>query len=405
MKWIDIAKEVKFAEEVLKNVVYKTPLDRSNTLSKMSGGEVYLKLENLQKTGAFKVRGAYYKIHKLSPEEKNKGVIAASAGNHAQGVAYAASAAGIKSTIVMPIFAPPSKIAATRSYGAEVILHGTIYDESYKKALEISNETGAVFIHPFDDPYVIAGNGTVGLEIINDMPDIDMVIVPVGGGGLISGIASIIKSMRNTVKVIGVEPEAAPKFNVSLKTGHITEIEAKRSLADGLLTKKPGNLTFNIVSELVDDIVTVTEDEIAMSMVLLMERAKTIAEGAGATPVAALLSGKINVKGKKVVTVISGGNADLTTLYKVIMRGLAKMKRIVIIKCVLPDIPGTLKSVLEIIASERGNIIDITHSRIDPRLEPGTAEVQLLVEIPEPTSINRIEEKMQKSGYTINIVS
>lgn len=404
MKWADIAKEVKFAEEVLKSVVYKTPLDRSNTLSKMSGGEVYLKLENLQKTGAFKVRGAYYKIHKLNPEEKNKGVIAASAGNHAQGVAYAASAAGIKSTIVMPIFAPPSKIAATRSYGAEVILHGSIYDESYKKALEISNETGAIFIHPFDDPYVIAGNGTVGLEIINDLPDVDMIIVPVGGGGLISGIASIVKSIRPTIKIIGVEPEAAPKFNVSLKAGHIMEIEAKRSLADGLLTKKPGNLTFSIVSELVDDVITVTEDEIAMSMVLLMERAKTIAEGAGAASVAALLSNKINVKGKKVVTVISGGNADLTTLYKVIMRGLAKMKRIIIIKCVLPDIPGTLKSVLEIIASERGNIIDIIHSRIDPRLEPGSAEVQLLVEIPEPASINRIEEKMQRSGYTINII-
>jgi threonine dehydratase len=401
MKWIDIAKEVKSAEEILKNVIYKTPLDRSNTLSRMTGGEIYLKLENFQKTGAFKVRGAYYKINKLSLEEKSKGVIAASAGNHAQGVAYAASAAGIKSTIVMPIFAPASKIAATRSYGAEVILHGLIYDESYKKALEISNETGAVFIHPFDDPYVIAGNGTVGLEVINDLPDMDMIIVPVGGGGLISGIASIIKSIKTTVKVIGVEPEAAPKFTTSLKAGHIVEIEAKRSLADGLLTKKPGDLTFSIVSELVDDVITVTEDEIAMSMVLLMERAKTIAEGAGAASVAALVSGKIDVKGKKVVAVISGGNADLTTLYKVIMRGLAKMKRIVIIKCVLPDVPGTLKSVLEIIASERGNIIDISHSRIDPRLEPGSAEVQLLVEIPEPEAINRIEERMRKSGYTI----
>ncbi len=356
MKWTDIAKEVILAEDVLKNVIYKTPLDKSNTLSKMTGGEIYLKLENLQKTGAFKVRGAYYKIHRLNPEEKRKGVIAASAGNHAQGVAYAASAAGIKSTIVMPIFAPPSKIAATRSYGADVILYGSIYDESYSKALEIANETGSIFIHPFDDPYVIAGNGTVGLEIIRYLPDIDMVIVPVGGGGLISGIASIIKSIKDDVKVIGVEPEAAPKFSTSLKEGHIVEIEAKRSLADGLLTKKPGNLTFNIVSELVDNIITVTEDEIAMGMVLLMERAKTIAEGAGAASVAALLSGKIDVKSKKVVAVISGGNADLTTLYKIIMRGLARMKRIIIIKCILPDVPGTLKSVLEIIASERGNI-------------------------------------------------
>ncbi|MEM3832325.1 MAG: threonine ammonia-lyase [Thermoprotei archaeon] len=402
MKWTDIGKEVQRAEVVLKNIVYKTPLDKSNTLSRMTGGEVYLKLENLQKTGAFKVRGAYYKIHKLSPEEKARGVIAASAGNHAQGVAYASTMAGIKSTIVMPVTTPPSKINATKSYGAEVVLHGAIYDESYRKALEIADKTGSVFIHPFDDPYVIAGNGTIGLEIIHDLPDVDVIIVPVGGGGLISGIASIIKSLRKNVKIIGVEPESAPKFTASLKEGHVVEVKTKQSLADGLLTKKPGNLTFEIVSEIVDDIVTVSEDEIAMSMVLLMERAKTVTEGAGASSVAALLNNKINVKSKKVVALISGGNADLTTLYKVIMRGLAQMKRITTIKCILPDMPGTLKNVVEIIASERGNIIDIFHSRIDPQLEPVSAEVQLLIEIPEPETINRIEEKIRSLGYSVS---
>jgi len=404
VEWVEVAEEVRRAEVVLRNVVYKTPLDRSNTLSRMTGGEVYLKLENFQKTGAFKVRGAYYKIYKLVSEGRVGGVVAASAGNHAQGVAYASAMAGIKSTIVMPITAPSSKVNATKSYGAEVVLYGTVYDESYKKALEIAERTGSVFIHPFDDPYVIAGNGTVGLEILRDLPNVDVIIVPVGGGGLISGVASIVKSLKGSVRVIGVEPESAPKFAVSLKEGRIVEVGVKQSLADGLLTKKPGDLTFKIVSEIVDDIVTVSEDEIAMSMVLLMERAKTVVEGAGASSVAALLGNKIDVKGKKVVALVSGGNVDLTTLYKIIMRGLARMKRIVTIRCTLPDVPGTLKNILEAIASERGNVIDIFHSRIDPHLEPGTAEVQLLVEIPEPDTINKIEEKIRALGYIIKTV-
>ena len=401
--WRNVAEEVRKAAFILQSVIYRTPLDHSNTLSRMTGGRVYLKLENLQKTGSFKVRGAYYKISRLSSEERCRGVVTASAGNHAQGVAYAAMISGVKAIVVMPEKASPSKISATKSYGAEVILYGSFYDDAYRKAVEIEEETGAIFIHPFNDFYIISGNGTVGLEIVNDLPDVDVVIVPMGGGGLASGVASIIKHVRNNTRIIGVEAKAAPKFTESLKHGGIVEVETRQSLADGLITRKPGDLTFTIASEILDDIVTVSEDEIAISMTLLMERAKTVAEGAGAASVAALISGKINVKGRKVAAIVSGGNVDLTTLYRVVMKGLSRMKRILIAKCILPDIPGTLKSVLEVIAEERGNIVDVVHNRLQPYLEPGTAEVQLVIEIQEPNQIEKIEEKIKKLGYSIFI--
>jgi len=400
--WRSVAEEVRRAVPVLQGVVHRTPLDSSNTLSRMTGGRVYLKLENLQKTGSFKVRGAYYKISKLSPEEKRRGVVTASAGNHAQGVAYAAMVSGVKATVVMPEAASPSKISAARSYGANIILHGSFYDDAYRKAKMVEEETGAVFIHPFNDFHVISGNGTVGLEIVNDLPDVDVVIVPLGGGGLASGTASIIKYLKSNTKIIGVEAEAAPKFKESIKHGGIVEVNIRQSLADGLITRKPGDLTFTIASEVLDDVVTVSEDEIAMSMTLLMERAKIVTEGAGAASVAALLSGKIDVKGRKTAAIISGGNVDLTTLYRVLMRGLSKMRRIIIAKCILPDTPGTLKSVLEAIAEERGNIVDIIHNRIQPYLEPGTAEVQLIIEVQEE-KIEKVEEKVRKLGYNILI--
>jgi len=401
--WRNVAEEVRKAVPVLQGVVHRTPLDSSNTLSRMTGGKVYLKLENLQKTGSFKVRGAYYKISNLSLEERFRGVVTASAGNHAQGVAYAAMLSGVKATVVMPETASPSKISAAKSYGANIILHGSFYDDAYRKAKIVEEETGAVFIHPFNDFHVISGNGTVGLEIVNDLPDVDVVIVPLGGGGLASGTASIIKYLKGNTKVIGVEAEAAPKFKESLKHGGIVEVNIRQSLADGLITRKPGDLTFTIASEVLDDVVTVSEDEIAMSITLLMERAKIITEGAGAASVAALLSGKIDVKGKKTAAIISGGNVDLTTLYRILMRGLSKMKRIIIAKCVLPDTPGTLKSVLEVIAEERGNIVDITHNRLQPYLEHGTAEVQLMIEVQEEEKIGKIEERVRKLGYNIFI--
>lgn len=392
------------ASRVLRGVVHKTPLDFSRTFSRITGGKIYMKLENLQKTGAFKVRGAYYKIYKLPEEAKKKGVVAASAGNHAQGVAYAASVAGIPATIVMPETAPISKIQATRGYGAKVVLHGLIYDDAYRKALEIAEETGATFIHPFDDLHIIAGQGSIAVEILQDLQDVDIVVVQIGGGGLISGIAAVAKNvLGDQVKVIGVEPEAAPKMKASIEAGRIVEIDAKPSIADGLLTRKPGELTYELVSELVDDIVTVSDDEIAHAILMLLERSKTVAEGAGAAGLAALLSGKIDVKGKKVVTIISGGNIDVTMLSRIIMRELVRQKRIVILKTKLPDKPGTLRKLLEFLAEARLNIVEISHDRYDPRLEPGWAEVRIIAEAPQPERLERLVENLRRYSYEVEI--
>jgi len=363
-----------------------------------------MKLENLQKTGAFKVRGAYYKIYKLPDEAKKRGVVAASAGNHAQGVAFAASVAGIPATIVMPETAPISKIQATQGYGAKIVLHGLIYDDAYHKALEIAEETGATFIHPFDDLYVIAGQGSIAVEILHDLQDIDVVVVQIGGGGLISGIAAVVKNvLGDQVKVIGVEPESAPKMKASINAGKIVEVDVKPSIADGLLTRRPGEITYKLVSELVDDIVTVSDDEIAHAILMLLERSKTVAEGAGAAGLAALLSGKIDVRGKKVVTIISGGNIDVTMLSRIIMRELARQRRIVILKTKLPDRPGTLRKLLEFLAEAKLNIVEINHDRYDPRLEPGWAEVRIIAEVPQPERLERLINNLRRHGYEVEI--
>ncbi|RLG88711.1 MAG: threonine ammonia-lyase [Thermoprotei archaeon] len=393
-------KECVKAHEVISSYIHKTPLDRSATFSRMTGGIIYLKYENLQKTGAFKVRGALYKVYKIAQSSKSRGVIAASAGNHAQGVAYAASVFGLNSIIVMPETASISKIEATKSYGADVILYGKVYDEAYEKAKEIAEEKGYEFVHAFDDLDVIAGQGTIALEILKELSDIDVFIVQIGGGGLASGIATVIRKLRgSSVKIIGVEPENAPKMKMSIKAGKPVEIEAKPSLADGLVTKKPGDITFRIISELVDDIVTVSEDEIAQAMYLLLERNKILAEGAGAAGLAALLSGKINVRGKKVVTIISGGNVDLTAIYRIILRGLSSIGRIVSLRGSIPDVPGSLSRVLQIIAEERGNIVEIYHNRFEPLVDPWHAQVELIVEVPSIDIVNRIIKRLKSLGF------
>ena len=393
---------IKKADEVLEGVVHRTPLSYSHSFSKLVGASVYLKLENLQKTGAFKVRGAYFKIYSVLDEARKYGVVAASSGNHAQGVAYSAQELGVKATIVMPETTPPYKVMATKSYGAEVVLYGKVYDDAYAKALELSKKRGSVLIHPFDDPFIIAGQGTIGLEIARVNPDIDYVIVPVGGGGLISGIAIAIKKVLGSrVKVIGVEPEAAPKFYESLKRGEPVTIVPKPSLADGVITKTVGKLTLQLVREFVDEIYLVDEDSIARAMYLLLERAKLLAEGAGALPLALMLSGRLDVKGKKVVAVISGGNADLTTLYRVILRGLMAEGRICKLKLALRDVPGMLERVLNKLAVMKCNIIDVRHDRFSLDIEPGYALVEIVMETPSREVKAELVEKISEKGIKV----
>ena len=349
------------AAMVLKNIIRPTNLVRAYGIA--PDCELYLKPENLQNTGSFKLRGAGYKISQLSDEEKAKGVIACSAGNHAQGVALAASKCGIKSLICLPDSAPISKVEATKGYGADVCLVEGVYDDAYAKALELRDQMGYTFVHPFDDENVIAGQGTIGLEIINDLDDIDAVIVPIGGGGLIAGIAFAIKSLRPSVKVYGVQAAGAPSMFKSIKDGQIGTLDSVSTIADGIAVKRPGDLTYEIVSKYVDDIATVTEDEIAAAILKLIEKQKMIAEGAGAVSVAAAMFNKFPIQGKKVVSVISGGNIDVTRLNRVIDRGLMKSGRIATLMIELADMPGRLRDISRIIAECGGNITEVHHER------------------------------------------
>ncbi len=384
------------AVDVVSKYARTTPVEESATFSRLAGTKVLLKYENLQKTGAFKVRGALYKIHKL--RGRVEGVVAASAGNHAQGVAYAASMHGLKSVIVMPTTAPISKIEATKSYGAEVVLYGSIYDDAEEKAREIARKRGYEFIHPFDDPDIIAGQGTIAHELVKQVGVFDTIVVPIGGGGLISGIAVVLKRLMPNIRVIGVEPENAAKMLASIRAGKPVQISAKPTIADGLATKKPGDLTFKIVQSLVDEIVTVSEEEIAHTIYLLLERGKVLVEGAGAASLAALIHGKIPVVGEKTVVLLTGGNIDLNALYRIVLRGLARGERIARISGYVPDSPGQLLKVLEIIARHRGNIIDIVHDRTDLAAPAWHARVTVLLEVPSSDTLTRILEELGREG-------
>ena len=392
------------AYNALASVIHRTPLTRSHTFSEMSNGNVFLKLENLQKTGSFKIRGAYYKLWKSLEEKQIKVCVAASSGNHAQGVAYAASLLGIKSIIVMPEYTPVAKVSATRGYGAEVILHGSTYDEACKRALELSEKMHAEFIHPFDDPYVIAGQGTIGVEIYNVLKEVDYVFVPVGGGGLISGIAIAIKKLKPDVKVIGVQAKGAPAMTLSYMKGKRMRYDNPYTIADAIIVKEPGELTFSIVRELVDDMVLVDDFEISHALFMLLERCKLLAEPAGVLGLAAILSGKVDIKGKNAVVVISGGNIDMSLLAKLIEKVLFKERREVKIRGVLPDRPGMLKRVLEVLAEVKANIVTIAHDRSNPYLEPGMAEVTITIEIPSIESVESILAKLKNIGYEFKLV-
>lgn len=383
----------------LKDVIRKTDMIMAPKIN--PDCEVHLKTENLQVTGSFKVRGAAYKISQLSDDEKKKGVIACSAGNHAQGVALAATKNGIKSLICLPDGAPISKVEATRKYGAEICLVEGVYDDAYNRALQLKDEKGYTFIHPFNDEDVIAGQGTIGLEILEQLPDVDIVIVPVGGGGLISGVAFAIKALKPNVKVYGVQAAGAPSMQKSLADGKIEMLDEVSTIADGIAVKEPGDITFDMCQKYVDGVVTVSEDEIAAAILALIEQQKLIAEGAGAVSVAAAMFNKIDVKGKKVCCLVSGGNIDVTILSRVIKRGLLKSGRTFSMTIELLDKPGQLKGVSETIAEQGGNIISVHHERASEGSDINGCYLRLVLETRNFDHIEAIKNALIERGYHI----
>lgn len=397
-------RDIQKAGDALQGIIHHTSLDFSRTFSAMAHNDVYLKMENLQKTGSFKIRGAYNKIHNLLLQERTTGVIAASAGNHAQGVAYAAARAGLRSTIVMPEAAPLSKIMATRGYGAEIVLAGQVYDEAFQRAQELQHEQGLTFIHAFDDAEVVAGQGTVGLEILEDLPDVSAIIVPIGGGGLIAGIATVVKAVAPHVKVIGVQASGAAAMYLSKQAGQIITTKDAVTVADGIAVKVPGTLTYDIIRRYVDDIVTVEDEEIANAILMLLERSKVSTEGAGAVSLAAVLSGKIKGYGQKIAAVISGGNIDVNVISRIIERGLVKAGRRILLSTPVTDRPGSLTKLLSIIANLSVNVISIYHDRINPSVSLGQAEVVLSLETRDIGHTEELLNTLNREGYTVKVL-
>ncbi|KLU59425.1 L-threonine dehydratase catabolic TdcB [Peptococcaceae bacterium CEB3] len=395
--------EIKKARATLDGVISRTGLSYSNILSEMSGNEVYLKMENLQRTGSFKVRGAYNKVANLSEHDKQSGVIASSAGNHAQGVALAATTFGIKSTIVMPKHAPLSKVIATQGYGAKVVLHGDVYDDAYAEARRIQKEENATFVHPFDDPLVIAGQGTIALEMLEDLPDVDVVVVPIGGGGLISGMAVALKELKPSIKVIGVQTKNMPSMAEALAQKRIVTVDGIPTIADGIAVKTPGALTFEICQHYVDEIVTVDEEEIARAILLLLERVKTVAEGAGAVSIAAVLNCFPALKHRKLAAVISGGNIDVNTVTRIINKGLVKSGRKVFFDTVISDKPGELWQLLKLIADSNANVLAVTHSRESRDVALGSCRVELELETANEEQIAKIRKLMEERHYSVDM--
>lgn len=391
--------EIYKAQQVLKDVARHPKIIGPTDLSKDC--TVYLKPENLQYTGSFKLRGAYYKISQLSDEEKQRGVIACSAGNHAQGVALGAKHNGIKALICLPAGAPISKIEATKRLGAEVCLVPGVYDDAYNKAVELKEQFGYTFVHPFDDPLVIAGQGTIGLEIIEELPDVEAIVVPVGGGGLISGIAFAVKTLRPDIKVYGVQAAGAPSMERSLAEQKHVHLDSVSTIADGIAVKEPGVNTFEMCQEYVDEIVTVTDDEISAAILALIEKQKLIAEGAGATPVAAVMFDKLPVKGKKVVCLVSGGNIDVTILNRVITRGMMMGGRMCMLTLELDDKPGQLSAVSEIIAKEGGNIISVTHERTKATNHINSCSLHVEMETRDTEHVASIKKALEEAGFPV----
>ena len=384
--------------------IKKTPLIHSPTFSKLTDSEVYLKAEFRQRTGSFKIRGAYYKIKSLSDEEKKHGVVAASAGNHAQGMAFASSLEKISCTIVMPKNASPAKVAATRGYGANVILEGVNYDESFAKAKEIAKETGATMIHAFDDPQIIAAQGVIGLEILEDLPDVDEIYLPIGGGGLAAGTLIAIKEKNPNIKVIGVQSKSFPSMYESVKQGSLTASGGARTIADGIAVKIPGQLTFDIINELIDEIVLVDDTEITKAMFLLMERMKFVVEPAGAVSLAYLISKK-PAPGKKVVAILAGGNVDMYLLGQIVDKGLAAMGRLLKLSILLPDRPGAFKVIVDEITLANANIVEVVHDRLSSNIDAGSAGVTLSLETQGKEQADQLIEALKKKNIQFTLLT
>ncbi|WP_405503363.1 threonine ammonia-lyase [Streptomyces niveus] len=385
---------------MLTGVARMTAMEGSRHLTHLVGSPVHLKCENLQRTGSFKLRGAYVRIAGLSPEERAAGVVAASAGNHAQGVALASTMLGVRSTVFMPVAAPLPKVAATREYGAEVRLHGQVVDETLAAAQEYARETGAVFIHPFDHPDIIAGQGTVGLEILEQCPEVRTILVGLGGGGLAAGIALAVKAVRPDIKVICVQAEGAAAYPPSLRAGRPMSITEQQTMADGIKVGRPGEITFPMIRDLVDEVRTVSEDELSSALLLCLERAKLVVEPAGASPVAALLSTPKAFRGP-VVAVLSGGNVDPLLMQRILRHGMAAAGRYLGLRLRITDRPGALATLLGVLSVADANVLDVSHVRTDPRLGLTEADVELHLETKGPEHCVDVTAALREAGYTI----
>lgn len=383
----------------IRESIYLSPCARSETFSQLTGNSVHFKLDNLQRTGAFKERGALNKLLTLTQKERDRGVIAASAGNHAQGLAYHAGKLGVRAQICMPLTTPLTKVSATRGYGADVILHGTNYDEACEEAIRRGKEHDLTFVHPFDDDAVIAGQGTLGLEILQQHPDIEAIIVPIGGGGLIGGIACAVKEKSPSVRIIGVQPARLPSMKAAIAEGKPVTLNPAVTIADGIAVRRAGDRTFPLVKHYVDDIVTVDEEEIANAILLLLEREKTLAEGAGAAALAALVNCKTSLTGKKVAVLVCGGNIDVTLLARIMERGLVKDGRLVRLRVHLPDYPGALYQLTGILAKHRANIVETSYDRAYYGVNLGDTAIDITMETRGPHHIEELLSALAADGY------
>ncbi|WP_137232003.1 threonine ammonia-lyase [Streptomyces sp. BPSDS2] len=395
-----ILDDVRGAQKMLSGVARVTALEGSRHLTELIGAPVHLKCENLQRTGSFKLRGAYVRISGLTPVERAAGVVAASAGNHAQGVALASSLLGVRSTVFMPVGAPLPKVAATREYGAEVRLHGQVVDETLAAAERYAEETGAVFIHPFDHPDIIAGQGTVGLEILEQCPEVRTIVLGIGGGGFAAGVAVAVKALRPDVRIVGVQAEGAACYPPSLAVGHPVSLDSPATMADGIKVGRPGDVPYRLVEELVDEVRTVTEDELSSALLLCLERAKLVVEPAGASPVAALLSDPKAFRGP-VVAVLSGGNVDPLLMQRILRHGMSAAGRYLSLRLRLTDRPGALAALLAALTVADANVLDISHVRTDPRLGLTEAEVDLHLETKGPQHCAEVEAALRAAGYRV----